>query len=247
MTSDILDFTEHEYASLLELARRQWPFISYREALEGARGCLWRHDVDFSMHRAAKLAAIETEQGVRATYFILLHSPFYNALEPEVATRIRAIRDGGHSLGIHIEPAAYVDHPIWTGDLSRALSFEKAILEDYFETTIEAFSFHNPTVVPEVFTQADAVGGMINAYGETISGRFPYVSDSNGYWRHRRLRDVIESREHDSLHVLTHPEWWTPEAMTPRNRVTRCIEGRAQRLHHTYDAFLKEHGRVNVR
>ena len=71
--------------------------------------------------------------------------------------------------------------------------------------------------------------------------------ESNGFWRHRRLRDVLEAAEDERLHVLTHPVWWTPEPVSPRMRITRCIEGRAAKQHQWYDDLLAREGRENVR
>lgn len=73
-----------------------------------------------------------------------------------------------------------------------------------------------------------------------------YVSDSNGYWRYQRLSDVLENSENEKLHILTHPEWWTPEIMPPRERISRCIEGRSAKQHAIYDEALRKAGRLNV-
>ena len=49
---------------------------------------LWRHDVDFSIHRASSLAKIENELGVKATYFLKLHSEFYNLFEKSIFEKV---------------------------------------------------------------------------------------------------------------------------------------------------------------
>jgi len=72
-------------------------------------------------------------------------------------------------------------------------------------------------------------------------------SDSNGYWRFRRLREVLEVADDEKLHVLIHPSWWVPEPMSPRTRITRCIEGRVAKIARRYDQFLLEMGRENVK
>jgi hypothetical protein len=48
------------------------------------------------------------------------------------------------------------------------------------------------------------------------------------------------------LHLLTHPEWWTKERLTPSERVDRAILGRARRVRRDYDAGLEKAGRRNV-
>lgn len=42
-----------------------------------------------------------------------------------------------------------------------------------------------------------------------------YCSDSNGYWRYERMMNVIKESQSEHLHLLTHPEWWTEDVMSP--------------------------------
>ena len=88
---------------------------------------------------------------------------------------------------------------------------------------------------------------MVNAYGARSASATSYVSDSNGYWRHSRLPDVLAEGEAERLHVLTHPEWWQPQPMSPRERLERCIEGRSAAVRDWYDGLLESEGRDNVR
>ena len=242
------DFTEGEYQRLLKLAANRWRFIGFRDARDaGESTVLWRHDVDFSPQRALRLAQLEADLGVKATYFILLNSNFYNALEPAIATIFASIRDLGHDIGLHFDPSAHSSRASGEADMLSALRLDKRIIEEYFRVAVEAFSYHNPDIVPGGIPEEDLVDGMVNAYGNDIRRRFSYVSDSNGYWRYRTLSDVLTTGSESRLHVLTHPEWWTPESMPPRARVTRCIDGRANRQRADYDHFLEAHGRLNVR
>lgn len=55
---DIEDFTEKNYRSLIKKAKKKFKFLFYGDKSE-VNHVLWRHDVDFSMHRALKLAEIE--------------------------------------------------------------------------------------------------------------------------------------------------------------------------------------------
>lgn len=97
------DFTEGRYAEILHSAKEHYRFQSFGERQEEP-SILWRHEIDFSVHRALSLAKIEADQGVTATYFVWLHCPYYNALEAEIATKLRAIADLGHNIGVHLDP-----------------------------------------------------------------------------------------------------------------------------------------------
>lgn len=77
-------FTEHEYRNLLRITKVNWQILPFSASQSKGRICLWRHDIDFSVHRAYKLAQIEAEKQIQSTFFIHLHSHFYNALEDEM-------------------------------------------------------------------------------------------------------------------------------------------------------------------
>lgn len=237
------DFTRDNYRHLLQLAQQSYAFRSYTNFNPQERFVLWRHDVDFSPHGARRLAKIEAEEGIVTTFFFHLHSEFYNLLEQEISDCVRYIIAMGHSIGLHFDTHYYkIQH---VEELEQVLQFEKGLLEEIFKQEIRVFSFHNTTPFT-MSCQQWQYAGMINTYAEYFQTQVGYCSDSNGYWRFRRLQDVLEMAEDERLQVLTHPAWWIPEPMSPRARVTRCIEGRAIRQHEWYDKLLAHLGRENV-
>jgi hypothetical protein len=234
-------FTEDGYRELLSLAKQRFTFGSFRDYRDSPEGTLlWRHDLDFSVHRASALARIEAAEGVRATHFLLLHSAFYNALEVEIVERVREILSLGHELGLHFDPRFYGANPP-----DDALAGERALLEHVFQTEVAAFSLHNPELAGWTDGR-DEIAGMVNAYGSHLGEHYGYASDTNGYWRFAPLQDVLTNGDHKRLQVLTHPEWWVPEPMSPRDRVSRAIDGRAARQHVRYDELMKAMRRENV-
>jgi hypothetical protein len=111
---------------------------------------------------------------------------------------------------------------------------------------VQAVSLHNPSVSGTEGLDAEELGGMVHAGARSVREQYAYVSDSNGYWRFERLAEVVAAGTHERLHVLTHPEWWQAVAMSPRDRIVRCIEGRARAAEATYDELLATNRRVNV-
>ena len=239
--SDAADFTEENYRGIIVRARERYAFEPFGTELAEAH-VLWRHDVDFSVHRALRLAEIEAEEGVSSTYLFSLRGPFYSLLEAEVASRARAIAGLGHWLGLHFNTGAYGGIAS-EAELQEQLSFERRLLSELTENPIDVLSFHNPGATGADGFDAERLGGMVNAYGSTVRERYTYISDSNGYWRHERLPDVIDSGEHDRLHVLTHPEWWQRSPMSPRERLERCLEGRADHSREWYEGPVRAAGR----
>jgi hypothetical protein len=237
------DFTRDNYRRLLRLAGKTYVFRRFTDFSRDERFVIWRHDVDFSMHAAAKLARIEAEEGVRATYLIDFHSEFYNPLEREVSDCIREIASLGHELGIHFD-SHYYDMAA-ESDLGRLLAIEQRTAEAIFERPFPVFSFHIASPLTQGCRQW-SYAGLINANADYFQSEVGYCSDSNGYWRFRRLEDVLAAGEDARLQVLTHPEMWTDEVMSPRQRVERCIAGRADKTRRWYDETLRNAGRDNV-
>lgn len=244
MQPDYSGFTDDAYRALLESAQKAYRFEPFGSATE-SRHVLWRHDVDVSIHRALAMARVEAGMGVIATYFLLLHSPFYNLLETGVRRTACDLAALGHRIGLHFEGAYYEDHAL--EDLPERIVAEQLFLEDLIGTRVEAFSFHNPVVDGTLALDHDRIGGMVNVYGRQLRARYRYISDSNGFWRHDSLPEVLRDAREPRLHVLIHPEWWTPEALSPRQRITRAIEGRATSAHSYYDELLARAERPNVR
>ena len=237
------DFTRANYAALVRMALHAYPARTYTDFAGEERFVLWRHDVDFSLHSGLKLAEIEAGEGMVATYFLLLHSEFYNLLERECTEIARSILGMGHRLGLHF------DHRFWQvkneAELERLLSIERKLLEDCLQRPVEAFSFHVPDDVSAGFAR-DSYAGLVNTYSAYFKSAVGYCSDSNGYWRHRRLEDVLREKRDARLQVLTHPEYWQETVMSPRERVERCISGRAEKTRQWYRDILRRSGREDV-
>ena len=241
MTYHSEDFTEEQYRSLLQNIIHKCIF--YNEIKEYNSFSLWRHDVDASPHRAYTLAKIEMEEGIKSTYFIQLGSIFYNIFEEDIKEIFLKIKELGHELGLHFDPTLYDIKS--KEDLEKYLTFEKNILENLFQTQIKVFSFHNPTeaiLKNDEFQYAD----MINTYAKYFKENVEYCSDSNGYWRHKRLEDFLKE-DFQKIQVLTHPVWWQKEIMLPRDRIQRCIEGKAYNNSLFYDNLLFKNNRLNIR
>jgi peptidoglycan/xylan/chitin deacetylase (PgdA/CDA1 family) len=239
------DFTEAGYRELLLLARSSYRFARFGDG--GAdRHVLWRHDIDISVNRAVRLAEIEAEQGVTATYFLRLRSPFYNLLNQEMLQLVDRIVALGHDIGLHFDPSRY-ESGLSRRALEAAIGGESELLAREFGAAPRAVSFHDVSALTEPVPDDERLCGLVNTYSGQLRDGYGYVSDSNGIWLYRRLRDVLEAAAEDRLQVLTHPEWWTPEVMAPRQRVQRAIDGNATALAQRYDASLALAKRPNMR
>lgn len=239
------DFTSDNYRRLIDIAKENFCFTTFSEleSNNDKRFVLWRHDIDMSPQRAVKLAEIESERKVYSTYFLHLHSAFYNAFEADVVECVKRILNLGHHLGLHFDNGFYSDLDL--SSFEHWLRIEADILESVFDVSIKVFSFHNPT--PFAIASTDLrYAGIINVTSSYFREDVTYCSDSNGYWRFRRLEDVLRDPQVKRLQVLTHPVWWQDEVMSPKQRILRCINGRAKKTIEGYDKLLMEFDRENV-
>ena len=108
-----MDFTIKKYKELISaLKDAGYEFVTYAEYCEGLRTdkfIVIRHDVDRSVERARRLAEVELEVGVKASYYF--RDKFIN----ENSDDIRYIESLGHEVGYH-----YEDLVMEKGDVDKA-------------------------------------------------------------------------------------------------------------------------------
>lgn len=237
------EFTEAGYRSLLQsLKSGGYRFARFGETADD-RHVLWRHDVDMSVHRAARLSAIEAEMSVRATYFLNPRSSFYSLAEAEILKRIDMIVAAGHLLGLHFDSGDVQREWPTLGELEKEVDGERQFLEHLTGHRVEALSWHNPDMSNVLKFDSPSIAGLPSTYGGHLRGNYVYCSDSNGYWRHQPMGDVIAAGAL-RLHLLTHPEWWTPAPLTASQRFDRAVNGRANAMRRAQSALLTQGGRI---
>ena len=237
-------FVLDEYEQLLKVAKSNFSFQDYRAPLENGRNIIWRHDVDFSPNRACKMAELETEIGVKTSYFFQLTSKFYNLFEEEIRERVVHIRELGHEVGLHFDQSIYKVNS--SAELELKLKFERDVFEELTESKISTFTLHNPTLNNAHKIDSLYVVGLFNASHEKFVKNFTYCSDSNGLWKYRNAMEVLRDPSSQNVYLLTHPEWWQEDELLPRQRVSRCVNGRAANCLRYYDELLLKNGRPNT-
>jgi len=150
---------------------------------KGRNTVFWRHDVDFSLKAAVKMAEFEQKLGIKATFYLFLagDNPFYSLREAIQAEQ--TIYDLGHRIGVH------VDERKVTG------------LDDGTHPFRGDISFHCPT--PNVLWRD--FSRFENAYASAWKGR--YYADSNGNFSYGEPEDDPRLGK-EQLQVNLHPEWW---------------------------------------
>lgn len=237
------DFTLIAYEKLIKLAKAHYPIVDYKQALVSDHFVVWRHDLDMSIPAAYQLAQLEHRHGIQAHYFLLLHSEFYNLLEKSNTELIFKILELGHRIQLHFDSSYYQINSIF--HLEKYLQKESSFLQNIFEQEIDTFSFHNPSSF-DLQCENLHYSGLINTYSNYFKKQVDYCSDSNGYWRHKRLEEVLEMHTHKRLQVLTHPEWWHENVYSPKEKVWKSIDERAEATKKFYIDLLEKNGRENI-
>jgi hypothetical protein len=149
------------------------------------------------------MAELEAEFEVRATYFLMTRSVFYNLLSSEGEAALARLRELGHAVGLHaVHP--HVD------------------MDDRFDPVV---AWHNP--VPETMTQP--IPELENVMSERFFRSDCYRSDSNAYWRSGCPHAELANGEFEWLQLLTHPEIWVYPGETMGQTMLAMLDAERER------------------
>jgi len=150
------------------------------------------------------MAKLEKEHGLRATYFILLHSSYYNALSKSNTKIIKEISDLGHEIVLHYDTDfLYADKKKIILQIQR----ESQILSDLIGKQITSVAQHNTSISKDLDFKSNLKNeGFIDSRDPEILKQTKYISDSGRYWREGCMCKHIN--KHEKLQILTHPIWW---------------------------------------
>lgn len=189
-------FSPELYSHFLAEARRHnYTILKLNELLSHTASpnpiMLLRHDIDIAPQYALKMALIEAENDIQSSYFFMINSGFYNALESRNRQIIKAIADMGHEIGLH-----------W--DTTDTLAQDIQILSTIIQKPITSVSQHNPTINGLQHIRSN---NLLDAYDQAIlqEHAFIYVSDSGMKWRSKTIFDLMGQQR---LYFLCHPESW---------------------------------------
>lgn len=224
--TDMKKFSLTDYAQILDAAKQKFEFVFYDDYQNKSNFILWRHDVDCSPESALRLAKLEKTKGVKSTYFIWLHSSYYHFYEKENYDAFVEIASMGHDLGLHFDSRFYLNE---IDMFEKNLLSEKIFLENFFEVRIKAFSFHNPTQkILSVYNKD--ICEMTNTYNSFLFSDVKYVSDSRGRKDSEQIINEIGASDCLKAQVLTHPVFWSNEQLDCEQKISRCVNNRAEKV-----------------
>ncbi|MCW5943258.1 MAG: hypothetical protein KIS66_13580 [Fimbriimonadaceae bacterium] len=190
-----------------------------RERPTAGRIALMRHDIDFDVLAAARMARVEADLGVRAAYFFLLRTPFYSVFNEAETAAIREILAMGHEVGLHFDRGSYPKE-MATEDLAAACRKEASILGEWLDSPVRVLSYHRPGPV-EIEGRAENSHPLLNTYMPAFTTAIEYRSDSGGRWRYGHPFESDAFRSGNPIQILIHPIWWTDEPLDPYEVLVR--------------------------
>jgi hypothetical protein len=202
--SDIFSLKMYEN-TLLKALDYKYRFIQVRDVDQGITDntIILRHDIEYGVERAYQMAKLEKKIGVRSSYFVLVHSIFYNPFTPENTRMLVEMHEMGHEIGLHYETYYFEDRGL---DPADGILHDATYLEKMLGIKIKSISQHRParsTVVEKLGEH------YIDAYRKDLIYDLFYISDSGCKWRNDNLYNSLG--ENKKIHALLHPDYWGGE------------------------------------
>lgn len=178
-------------------------FADFRDGEPDAPFCILRHDVDYSPKAALRLAEEEGRRGVRATYFLLTGTNYYNLLAPEHAHVAATLVSLGHEVGLHYDVRSFLPFP--REQWPRLLRAQATLLGELAGQPVTSIAMHQPALHGEDPFRNEA---FLNAYDDRFTRETAYVSDSCRAWRDREWAMLRSGALPPRLHLCLHPINW---------------------------------------
>jgi hypothetical protein len=197
-----MDYSFRAYENIIQTGiDNGYEFEVFKNILDQKKAIYLRHDIDVDLGYALEMAKIESQKGIKSTYFMMLRSPVYNLLSRENTELLHKIINLGHEIGLHYDEGFYHGNET----LNALISKEVEILESFFKIKVSTISFHQPS--KKIIDNKVDLEGFYNTYDkEDMSGIF-YLSDSNMAFKTDPI-ELIKSKVHDKIQILIHPIWW---------------------------------------
>jgi len=199
------EFSLNHYFAILKSAKKNYSIGTvgeYSSLKKKKKFIILRHDVDFSLDYALEMAEKEAHHGVMSTYFVLLHSFFYNPFDEKNTSNIREISKLGHEIGLHYDSSFFPKSP---EKEIKLIKKEIDALEEITGKKIISVAPHIPSETRKIFANLKNAN-LITAQSPEMLKSVKYISDSGHYWREGCLCQHVN--KHDRLQILTHPIWW---------------------------------------
>lgn len=158
-----------------------------------------RHDVDFDVEAAYKLALLEMECEIRSTFFFLTSCQTYNLFSAPNRLKLSKLAEMGFEIGLHFDPTLYGD--IGIDQLNEYVEQEADRLSQITGDATNSVSLHNPSI----HGQYPIFKDYNNAYDSQMFSDDRYLSDSRMNFRGKDPYVFIEQAKDYPIQIVLHP------------------------------------------
>ena len=168
-----------------------------------------RHDIDFSIEYAYRLALCESRLKIYSSFFFMMSTNFYNLLSSHNQKLVKEISSMGHKVSIHFDPTAYKN--------LKYFKYEKNAFENIFGENVDIVSIHRP----RFFLKSNNIklSGISQTYQDVFFKKMKYISDSNCRDVFPQITKFLEEPRKFGLHLLIHPIWWMDMGSNPSKTI----------------------------
>lgn len=210
--------------------QNEYEFVSFSELTGSNHKITLRHDIDFDLEASYKMAIVEKELGISATYFFLITNDSYNLFSKKNYDYVHLIKELGHTISIHFDPTIY-------SDFEDGFKKEKNCFESFFHTSPEIISLHRPN---SFFQEYDSpISGCDHTYMKKYFKDIKYISDSTGVFRYGHPLESQEFKDKQSIHLLLHPIWWFFNGNKNTEKLKSFFSHRTEEMKQHYSANCK--------
>lgn len=180
-----------------------------------------RHDIKVSLSKALRMAEIEHESGVPATYMVRGDSPLYSLVGRQARVHLMEFIQMGHEVGLHFDLAH---------ETRRCTSYRRLVeseihtscerIEQIICRPVRSVSFQR--ALPLLFGGSLLINGRINADAGEL--RRWCLSESGGDWHKMHPLTQLASPAGPVLQLIIHPIWWGEEHTRAPQRLQEFFE-----------------------
>ncbi len=180
-----------------------------------------RHDVKISLSRALRMAEIEHEYGLPATYMVRSDSPLYSLDDRNTRRFLWEILQLGHEVALHLEVS--INEPqdlLFLRIVEQQLHIARKKIEEITKQPVLSLSFHHS--IPQLLGGPLLIDGLVNA--DALPLQQWIISDNAGIWRDGEPISTIATPKSPILQLVIQPIWWGEHHLSAPERLQEFFD-----------------------
>ena len=233
----------NEYRNILKNVKMSGKCMDYCTAMNADNFLVLRHDIEFCVDCAYRMAMIEKEEGISSTYFLQITSNAYNAFSEKNKALLNGMIKAGHHIGLHY----HLGSDLSQSRIRNEILAQIKIMSEMLNYSVDRFSIHRP--VEESKYYEIQISGIINAYSKEFFTHIEnidinqelevkYISDSKHRWNYG-YPDADTLQKHRKIQLLIHPYSWSEIGLDAAGTFNEIADEKERETLNTFDEETK--------